>query len=88
MATRVSQRVSPFERRLRRIVQDIQAIVASGELVALLLVLLILLMPVLALDAADWPLAMGTLLPVVFLSAIFGFLRCRGAAGRGNVCYR
>jgi transglutaminase-like putative cysteine protease len=66
-----------FFQRLRRLTVSVRTLFSSGDLTALLLVSVVLLMPVLALEAADWPLGLGIVLPVLFLSAVFGLLLAR-----------
>ncbi|HEX2906360.1 MAG TPA: transglutaminaseTgpA domain-containing protein, partial [Phototrophicaceae bacterium] len=48
-----------------------------GDELALIATSLLLLMPVLALTAAGWPLALNTVLPVMLLSIVLGFLLAR-----------
>ncbi|MBZ0300931.1 MAG: DUF3488 and transglutaminase-like domain-containing protein [Anaerolineae bacterium] len=66
-----------LQHRLRRFSLSLRTMFSSGDLTALLILFVLLLMPVLALDAAGWPLALGTVLPVVALSAVFGLLLAR-----------
>lgn len=78
MAVKVGQRELSFiERYFRRLRLSLHAMFSSGDFVTLLIVFVTLLMPVLSLQAADWPLAMGTVLPVLFLSVLFGLLLAR-----------
>lgn len=58
-------------------VQAWRTFFAQGDLTALLISLALLLMPALSLHTAGWPLAMNTLLPVIVLSILFGFLLAR-----------
>src|SRR6187402_466123 len=51
--------------------------VESGDITSLLVTAVLLLMPALALDAADWPLQLEIALPVLFLSLIFGYFLSR-----------
>lgn len=64
-------------RWVRRIVSGWQSFVLEGDLATLIIALVLLLLPALALGAADWPLGMNTLIPVSILSVIFGFVLSR-----------
>lgn len=78
MATRVGQRGTLLlEQQWRRLRLSLRSLFSSGDFTALLIVFALLLMPVLALEAAGWPLALGTVLPVLFLSVVFGLLLAR-----------
>ncbi len=78
MATRATrQNLPPVQRRFQRLADNLLSLIASGDLIILALVFLVLLMPVLSLQAAEWPLNLRTLLPVVTLSVIFGYLLAR-----------
>jgi hypothetical protein len=48
-----------------------------GDIATQLMVFTLLLMPVLALQESGWPLAGGTVIPVLALSVLFGFLLAR-----------
>ncbi|NWG15722.1 MAG: hypothetical protein HXY41_03730 [Chloroflexi bacterium] len=77
MTTRVNPVVSPLQRWRRRLAFRWNHLFAPGDELALLAVALLLMMPVLALAAAGWPLALNTILPVLLLSVGFGFLLAR-----------
>ena len=78
MVTRASQQgLPPVERQLRRLGHSIRTLFTSGDAIVLGIVGLILLMPVLALSASEWPLDLHTVLPVVILSVIFGYMLAR-----------
>lgn len=62
---------------LERFGQAWRSFFAQGDLTTLIIALALLLMPALSLQTAGWPLDMGTLLPIVFLSIGFGFLLAR-----------
>ena len=68
---------SPFDRWSRRAIQAWRTFFAQGDLTALLISLALLLMPALSLNAAGWPIAMNTVVPIVILSVLFGFLLSR-----------
>jgi type IV secretory pathway VirB2 component (pilin) len=51
--------------------------IESGDITSLLVTAVLLLMPALALHAADWPLQLEIALPVLFLSLIFGYFLSR-----------
>lgn len=78
MAVRVRRRQTPvLEQAWRRLRLSVRSMFSSGDFVVLLIVFAMLLMPVLALRAAGWPLALGTVLPVLFFSTVFGLLLAR-----------
>lgn len=77
MATRVQSYAPSLGRWLRRTAYGFRTVFVPGDVTALLIVLVLLLMPVLSLHAAAWPLAMGTVLPVVVLSLLIGFFLAR-----------
>ncbi len=77
MTTGIQQAVSPLDRWRRRLTFTWRNLFAPGDEFALIVALLLLLMPVLALTAAGWPLALNTVLPVMLLSVVFGFLLAR-----------
>ncbi len=77
MTTGIQQAVSPLDRWRRRLAFTWRNLFAPGDELALIVTLLLLLMPVLALTAAGWPLALNTVLPVMLLSVGFGFLLAR-----------
>lgn len=77
MATRVQTFPPSIIRWLRRTFNSFRSIFVPGDSTALLIVFVMLLMPVLSLQVAGWPLAMGTLLPVAIFSLLFGFFLSR-----------
>ncbi len=77
MSASMRSSASTVERWTQRFGRGIKSLFAPGDLTVLLVVTIMLLMPVLALNAAGWPLAMNTILPVLFLSVIFGFILAR-----------
>ncbi len=78
MVTQVRQR-RPFSlvHRLGRFGKSLRSLFTLGDVAGQLVVFTLLLMPVLALQEAGWPLAGGTVLPVLALSVLFGFLLAR-----------
>ncbi|MBZ0292106.1 MAG: hypothetical protein K8L99_06005, partial [Anaerolineae bacterium] len=68
---------SAFERWMQRVWRGARGLFAPGDAVTLIVLMVMLLMPVLALSAAGWPLAMQTVLPVLVLSVAFGFILAR-----------
>ncbi|MEL6527025.1 MAG: hypothetical protein AAFQ07_15070, partial [Chloroflexota bacterium] len=54
-----------------------QTYVASGDLTALFVTAVLLLMPALALDAADWPISLRITVPVMLTSLLFGYVLAR-----------
>lgn len=62
---------------VRRVNQVTRTLFAPGDVTALVVVVVLLLMPLLSLQAAGWPLAMNTALPVTLLGVLFGFLLAR-----------
>ncbi len=75
MATLVKP--SSPQRSLRRLLQRVRSYYAHGEITALVIAVLLLLMPALSLNSAGWLLDMRTLLPVAALSVFFGFVLAR-----------
>lgn len=73
-AAQLSQNAAVWQRRLRNIWNTY---VAPGDLTTLLVTLVLLMMPALALQAADWPLTLRIVLPTVTLSVGLGFLLAR-----------
>lgn len=61
----------------RRITKTWRSIFAPGDLTALLIAVILLLMPVLSLLEAGWALERSTLIPITILSVIFGFTLAR-----------
>ncbi len=78
MATRV-QSISPppVLRWLRRLFNAIRTVFVPGDGTAILIVFVLLLMPLLSLQAAGWPLVTQTVLPVTLFSLILGFFLSR-----------
>jgi transglutaminase-like putative cysteine protease len=60
-----------------KFIQNARTFLIPGDLTALLMTVTLLILPALALNAAEWPLEMGVILPITILSAIFGFLLAR-----------
>lgn len=54
-----------------------QTYFASGDVMALLISIVLLLMPALALDAAEWPLDLNLTIPVMLISLLFGYFLSR-----------
>ncbi len=77
MATGIRTNSSPVERWFQKFWRGTRRLFAPGDFTALLIVFVLLLMPVLALFTAGWPLAMNTVLPVLVFSVIFGFILAR-----------
>src|SRR5690606_18431765 len=77
MATGIRPHSSPVERWFQKFWRGTRRLFAPGDFTALLIVFVLLLMPVLALFTAGWPLAMNTVLPVLVFSVIFGFILAR-----------
>jgi transglutaminase-like putative cysteine protease len=61
----------------RRITTTWHTLFAPGDLSALIIALVLILMPALSLTAANWPLESSTLMPIAVLSVLFGFLLAR-----------
>ncbi len=61
----------------RRISNGWRSIFAPGDLTALIIAIVLLLMPALSLSAAGWALDLSTLLPITVLSVLFGFVLAR-----------
>ncbi|MBC7811590.1 MAG: transglutaminase domain-containing protein [Burkholderiales bacterium] len=61
----------------RRMVNSWRTFFAPGDLTALLITFGLLLVPMLALEAAGWPLERGTVLPILVLATLFGFMLAR-----------
>lgn len=58
-----------------------ESLVMSGNLNTLVIAALLLLLPVLALDAASWPLNLGITIPTVIISLMFGYFLARSTYG-------
>ncbi|PJF27485.1 MAG: hypothetical protein CUN53_03850, partial [Phototrophicales bacterium] len=78
LATGQARRTRRFETRVRG---ALRSLLLPGDLVALLVTVVLLLLPALALIEAGWPLEPRTILPTSVLSLIFGFLLSRSRYG-------
>ncbi len=81
MTTRAATLRSPLDRRLRRFTNAVRTLFAPGDLTALIIVFGMVLLPALALEAAGWPLALNTVLPVGAFGVLLGFLLARSHYG-------
>ena len=54
-----------------------QTYVASGDITALFVTIILLLMPALALNAAEWPIELGMIVRVTVMSLVFGYFLSR-----------
>ena len=54
-----------------------QTYIASGDVTALLVTIILLLMPAFALDAADWPIDLNMIVPTIVMSLLFGYVLAR-----------
>jgi transglutaminase-like putative cysteine protease len=70
---------SPSPSLGERIAQARRTLFRTGDLTTILLVIALVVLPALALAAADWPLDMVIILPVAVLSTVIGFLLARSA---------
>lgn len=61
----------------RRFLHTWRTLIGPGDITVLLIVMGLLVVPALALDTAGWPLGMRTIIPVLLLSLVFGFLLAR-----------
>ncbi|MEO8611388.1 MAG: transglutaminaseTgpA domain-containing protein [Chloroflexota bacterium] len=77
MATRLGSLPAPLTRWRRRLVHSWRTLFTPGDMTALLIAIALLLMPVLSLAAAGWPLDLRTVIPTMVLSILFGFLLAR-----------
>jgi len=77
LATRTSSLPAPLSRWRRRFLHTWRTLLTPGDLSALLIAIALLLMPILSLAAAGWPLDLRTVIPVMVLSILFGFLLSR-----------
>ncbi|MBZ0288762.1 MAG: DUF3488 domain-containing protein, partial [Anaerolineae bacterium] len=77
MATRLGSFPAPFVRWRRRFVHSWRTLFTPGDMTALVVATALLLMPVLSLSAAGWPLDLRTVVPTMVLSILFGFLLSR-----------
>lgn len=64
-------------RWVRRLLTGWQSFFLPGDLTTLIIAIVLLLMPALSLGAAGWPLGMNTLVIVLVLSVVFGFVLAR-----------
>jgi len=53
--------------------------IASGDMTTVLITLVLLLMPALALQAAEWPLSLSITVPTMIISVLFGYLLSRSS---------
>ncbi len=70
-------RFPQFEKWGRRLSNAWNSLFAPGDLPALVIGVLLLLMPALSLTSAGWVIDMNTLIPVMIFGVIFGFLLSR-----------
>ncbi len=77
MTTLANNLPNPISRWARRTLQTWHTMFVQGDITTLIVALALLIMPALALNAAGWPLAMNTIIPVIILSVLFGFLLSR-----------
>lgn len=75
--TRTITQTPPTPPWMRRIVKGWKSFFLPGDLITLIIALVLLLMPALSLGAAGWPLGMSTLVMVLILSVLFGFVLAR-----------
>ena len=61
----------------RRTFDSLLEMVRRGDLQVLVLTFLLLLMPALALQAAEWPMEARTVIPVLVVSTLFGYILAR-----------
>ncbi|MGB1288794.1 MAG: hypothetical protein ACPG7F_19830, partial [Aggregatilineales bacterium] len=71
---RVLNRLSQSPRNLYHFLRDM---LLSGDALTLVIAFVLLLMPALSLDNADWPLRLRMILPVIILSLLFGYILAR-----------
>ena len=77
MTTARLQRVPPQNKKSRNVFTRILAFFAPGDFITLFIVTLLLLMPALSLNEAEWPISMRVVLPVLVSSTILGLLLAR-----------
>ncbi|MBN8594059.1 MAG: DUF4129 domain-containing protein [Anaerolineae bacterium] len=77
MATATNRWATTSPRWIRRLTNAWRTLFAPGDLFTLLVALLLLIIPVVALAAAGWPMELGAVLPIAVLSIGFGFLLAR-----------
>src|SRR5690606_9302278 len=75
--TRTITQTPPTPPWMRRIVKGWKSFFLPGDLITLIIALVLLLMPALSLGAAAWPRGMSTLVMVLVLSVLFGFVLAR-----------
>lgn len=61
----------------RRLVNTWRSTFMQGDITTLLITIILLVMPALALQTAEWPVELPTVIPVVIMSVIFGFVLAR-----------
>jgi len=67
----------PLRSLAQRFQRSWQRLFAPTDVIYIIIVTVMLVMPALALEAADWPLDMRVVIPVLLLSVVFGFLLAR-----------
>jgi len=76
MIASMRQRLNPIN-----IARDIQSFlrnfIVSGDLLMLLITFVLVLQPALSLEAAEWPLMIRVVLPVILIATLFGYLIAR-----------
>jgi len=77
LATRTRSMSPSIGRWRRRLLHTWRTLFTPGDLAALVIAVGLLLMPVLSLAGAGWPLDLRTVIPVMALSVVFGFLLSR-----------
>ncbi|MBC8097908.1 MAG: transglutaminase domain-containing protein, partial [Armatimonadetes bacterium] len=83
MTTSTNLRPSPAQRPpaapslVRRLLTAWRGLFAPGDWTTLAIVLALILMPVLALQTAQWPIDARVMIPTALLSVVFGFLLAR-----------
>lgn len=74
MTTTSLKRANVPNRFMRRLIHTWRTFFAPGDFFILIIATVLLMMPALALNAANWPLDMRIILPVLVLSVVFGLL--------------
>ncbi|MCB9450091.1 MAG: hypothetical protein H6672_01560 [Anaerolineaceae bacterium] len=77
MTTKLRPLPTSLSRWRRRLTHTWRTLFSPGDWLALLLPIGVLVLPILALERAGWPLLLATTLPTVALSVVFGFLLAR-----------
>jgi transglutaminase-like putative cysteine protease len=77
LATGLRSTSTPFSRWRRRAIHTWRTLFSPGDLAAVFIDMALLLMPILSLSAAGWPLDLRTVIPIMVLSVAFGFLLAR-----------